>query len=115
MLKIDYYTRFIPCIYVNSKKLYRSIFRMNQKKLSLHDKAKLNVRKIFEPAESCSSRYEENYNKWLEKQLGKDSGTISKWCTNTCQPNIGSLMDFAELLEEEVTELLRLNKYGINI
>lgn len=29
--------------------------------------------------------------------------------------NIGSLMEFAELLEEEVTELLRLNKYGINI
>lgn len=54
-------------------------------------------------------------NKWLEKQLSKDSGIISKWCTNTCQPNIGSLMDFAELLEEEVTELLRLNKYGINI
>lgn len=54
-------------------------------------------------------------NKWLEKQLGKDSGTISKWYTNTSQPNIGSLMDFAELLEEEVTELLRLNKYGINI
>ena len=51
----------------------------------------------------------------MEKQLGKDSGIISKWCTNTCQPNIGSLMDFAELLEEEATELLKLNKYGINI
>ena len=22
-------------------------------------------------------------NKWLDQQLGKDPGTMSKWCTNT--------------------------------
>lgn len=27
-------------------------------------------------------------NKWLAEQLGKDPGTVSKWCTNTMQPNL---------------------------
>ena len=26
-------------------------------------------------------------NRWLANQLGKDEGTVSKWCTNTMQPN----------------------------
>lgn len=46
-------------------------------------------------------------NKWLGEQLGKDKTTISKWCTNTCQPDLGSLMKIAKLLEVEVTDLLR--------
>lgn len=46
-------------------------------------------------------------NKWLGEQFGKDKTTISKWCTNTCQPDLGSLMKIAKLLEVEVTDLLR--------
>ena len=46
-------------------------------------------------------------NKWLAEQLGKDKTTISKWCTNTCQPDLGSLMKISKLLEVEVTALLR--------
>ena len=46
-------------------------------------------------------------NKWLGEQLGKDKTTISKWCTNTCQPDLGNLMKIAKLLEVEVTDLLR--------
>ena len=45
-------------------------------------------------------------NKWLAEQLGKDKTTISKWCTNTCQPDLGSLMKISKLLEVEVTDLL---------
>ena len=30
-------------------------------------------------------------NKWLAEQLGKDPGTVSKWCTNTMQPNLETL------------------------
>lgn len=26
-------------------------------------------------------------NKWLAQQLGKAHGMVSKWCTNTLQPN----------------------------
>lgn len=25
-------------------------------------------------------------NKWLAEKLGRDQATISKWCTNACQP-----------------------------
>ena len=45
--------------------------------------------------------------KWLAEQLGRDPSTISKWCTNTCQPDLGNLMKIAKLLEVEVTDLLR--------
>ena len=27
-------------------------------------------------------------NKWLAEMLGKDQATISKWCTNTGQPDL---------------------------
>lgn len=48
-------------------------------------------------------------NKWLAEQLGKDKTTISKWCTNSSQPDLESLMKTAKLLEVEVTKLLRDN------
>jgi len=46
-------------------------------------------------------------NKWLAEQLGKDPGTISKWCTNTCQPDLANLMRIAKLLEVDINELVR--------
>ncbi|MEH2807426.1 helix-turn-helix transcriptional regulator [Segatella copri] len=45
-------------------------------------------------------------NKWLAEQLGKNQTTVSKWCTNTCQQDIGALMKIAKLLEVPLTELL---------
>ena len=48
-------------------------------------------------------------NKWLSEQLGKDQTTISKWCTNTSQPDLESLMKTAKLLDVEITDLLRDN------
>lgn len=46
-------------------------------------------------------------NKWLAEQLGKDSGTVSKWCTNTMQPNLETLVETAKCLEAEPMDLLR--------
>lgn len=46
-------------------------------------------------------------NKWLAEQLGKDQTTISKWCTNTSQPNLGSLIKTAKLLGVELADLVR--------
>ena len=46
-------------------------------------------------------------NKWLAEQLGKDPGTISKWCTNTCQPDLENLMRIAKLLDVDINELVR--------
>ena len=47
-------------------------------------------------------------NKWLAEQLGKDPATISKWCTNSAQPNLENLIDTARCLEVNVNELLRM-------
>ena len=47
-------------------------------------------------------------NKWLAEQLGKDPATVSKWCTNSCQPTLETLMKIAKLLEVEVVELIRV-------
>ncbi|MDD3035068.1 MAG: helix-turn-helix transcriptional regulator [Bacteroidales bacterium] len=45
-------------------------------------------------------------NKWLAEQLGKDYSTVSKWCTNTTQPNLETLIQIARVLGVEVQELL---------
>ena len=45
-------------------------------------------------------------NKWLAEQLGKDPGTVSKWCTNTMQPNLETLVEIAKALEVDVKDLL---------
>lgn len=44
--------------------------------------------------------------KWLAEQLGKDTTTVSKWCTNTTQPGLETLLRIAELLEMDVKDLL---------
>lgn len=45
-------------------------------------------------------------NKWLADQLGKDPVTISKWCTNTTQPDLQTLSKIAEVLGVNIRELL---------
>ena len=45
-------------------------------------------------------------NKWLAEQLGINPTTVSKWCTNTTQPNIETLLQIAKVLNVEVQELL---------
>lgn len=45
-------------------------------------------------------------NKWLAERLGKDPGTVSKWCTNTMQPNLETLVDIAKVLEVDTKDLL---------
>ena len=45
-------------------------------------------------------------NKWLAEQLGKDPETVSKWCTNTMQPNLETLVEIAKVLEVDTKDLL---------
>lgn len=45
-------------------------------------------------------------NKWLAEQLKKDPATVSKWCTNTSQPGLETLLQIANVLEVDVKELL---------
>lgn len=49
-------------------------------------------------------------NKWLAEQLGKDPATVSKWCTNTSQPGVETLIEIARVLDVEVGDLLRVPK-----
>lgn len=49
-------------------------------------------------------------NKWLAEQLGKDPATVSKWCTNACQPSLETLMQIAKLLNVQVDDLLRFDE-----
>ena len=48
-------------------------------------------------------------NIWLAEQLRKDQGTVSKWCTNTCQPDIATFIKISELLGVDLNELIRFN------
>lgn len=45
-------------------------------------------------------------NRWLATQIGKDEGTVSKWCTNTMQPNLETLREVAKVLDVDVADLL---------
>ena len=46
-------------------------------------------------------------NKWLAEQLGCAPTTVSKWCTNACQPPMETFIKVAKLLEVELSELVR--------
>ena len=52
-------------------------------------------------------------NKWLAEQLGKDPVTISKWCTNTTQPDLQTLAKISELLNLDIRELLVKRKTNV--
>ena len=57
-------------------------------------------------------------NKWLADQIGKDQATVSKWCTNTTQPTLETLVETARILEVDIRELLvptDLIEYGQQI
>ena len=45
--------------------------------------------------------------RWLAGEMGVTPSTVSKWCTNSSQPDIGNLMRIANVLEVDVNELLR--------
>ena len=50
---------------------------------------------------------------WLASQLGKDPVTVSKWCTNTTQPNLQTLAKISELLNIDIREILVKRKVNI--
>ena len=43
--------------------------------------------------------------KWLSEQLRITPSTVSKWCTNTSQPDMETLAKISKLLEVGVEEL----------
>ncbi len=49
---------------------------------------------------------EQKSSKWLAEQLGKDRATVSKWVTNTMQPDARNLLRIAEALNIDAGRLL---------
>ena len=45
--------------------------------------------------------------KWLSEQLGVNPSTVSKWCTNSSQPDLASLLKISDLLEVDIKELIQ--------
>lgn len=44
--------------------------------------------------------------RWLAQELGKSNCTVSKWCSNSIQPDLNTLDKIARLLEVDVKDLL---------
>ena len=48
--------------------------------------------------------------KWLAEQIGKSNCSVSKWCSNSVQPDLITLDQIAKVLNVNVKELLNDTK-----
>ena len=48
--------------------------------------------------------------KWLSEQIGKNTCSVSRWCTNTSQPDLETLFRIADVLNVDVRELIHVEK-----
>lgn len=46
-------------------------------------------------------------NKWLAELLGVAPSTVSKWCTNVCQPSLETLLQISECLGVKAQDLIK--------
>ena len=49
-------------------------------------------------------------NTGLAEQIGRDQATVSKWVTNSAQPNLETLIKIAQVLKVEIGELVRTDE-----
>lgn len=52
----------------------------------------------------------ERTNAWLAKKLGVNPVTVSKWCTNSYQPLLETLVQIAKALDVDIKDLLNSTK-----
>ena len=43
--------------------------------------------------------------RWLAGEMGVTPSTVSKWCTNSSQPDLVTILKIADLLEVDIREL----------
>ena len=48
--------------------------------------------------------------KWLAEKLGKSNCTVSKWCSNSVQPDLNTLKEISILLGVDIKDLLNSNE-----
>lgn len=53
--------------------------------------------------------------KRLSEQIGKKTCSVSRWCTNTSQPDLETLFRIAEVLNVDVRELIHVEKKNNSI
>ena len=49
-------------------------------------------------------------NIWLSEKLGVSQATVSKWMTNSSQPNLEMLIKISKVLNVEISALLRTDE-----
>lgn len=49
----------------------------------------------------------EKTGKWLAEQLGKSACTVSKWCSNSAQPDLKTIAEIAKCLNVKVADLIK--------
>ena len=54
-------------------------------------------------------------NLWLSKQLGCAPTTVSKWCTNSSQPPLETLIKITKLLDVDIKELVRFEEMDCHV
>lgn len=87
-------------IYINS--FVENFTTLHQSLIYYTDMADLNRLKVVLVEQKKTG-------KWLADQLGKSTCTVSKWCSNTVQPDLNTLNKIARLLNIDVKELLNSN------
>ena len=102
------FLQFFLCLFTKNSKIKRIIARK-----TLYLQSNITINKVFNMENKDLNRIKvvladkKRTNKWLAEQLGKDPATVSKWCTNSAQPNLENLLEIARCLEVDVNELIR--------
>ena len=50
--------------------------------------------------------------KWLAEQIGKSNCSVSKWCSNSVQPDLVTLDAIARVLKIDIKDLLNNTDYN---
>lgn len=89
--------------FFNTRAYHRIFINLHQNIINYSDMANLNRLKVVLVEKRKTG-------KWLAEQLGKTTCTVSKWCSNTIQPDLQTLNDIANILCVDVKELIVSNK-----
>ncbi len=71
----------------------------------------LSLHKIFLMAEDINRLKlilveKKKTSKWLADELGVNPSTVSKWCTNSSQPDLATVLKITDLLKIDIKELI---------
>ena len=71
-------------------------------------------RKRHKPYQGCACG-EEADQQMVGRTIGKDPATVSKWCTNTSQPGLETLLEIARVLDVDIKELLNSTRDDVQL